>query len=83
MSLSLRVTISFVALFACPILAATSLPAPSFGQPRVAAAADQGQPPAPASHEHHHVRGAYIVCPTSDVHSCHKKFVHKHRAQGH
>ena len=82
MSLSLRVTISFVALFACPILAAISLPA-SLGHARAAAAAEQGQPPAPASPQKHHVRGAYIVCPTSDVHSCHKKFVHKHRAQGH
>jgi len=83
MSVSLRVTPSFVTLFACAIVAAISLPAPSLGQARAAAAAEQGQPPAPASPQKHHVRGAYIVCPTSDVHSCHKKFVHKHRAQGH
>jgi len=83
MSLSYRTKISFVALVACPILWTISLSAPSLGQTRVAAGADTGQPPAPTSRGHHHVRGAYIVCKTSDVHSCHKKFAHKHGAQTH
>jgi hypothetical protein len=83
MSLSCRVTPSFVALFACPILWAISLSAPGVGQARAATAADHGQPHAPTTRGPHHVRGAYIVCPTPDVHSCHRAFAHKHRAQTH
>ena len=82
MSLAYRATTSFLALVACPILWTIAMSAPSFGQARVAAAADTGQH-AQASSGHRHVRGTYIVCPTPDVHSCHREFLHKHRARGH
>jgi len=83
MSLSYRVKISFLALFASPILWAISLSAPSLGQSRVEPGAQSGQPRAPAAHRHHHRKAAYIVCDTPDVHSCHEEFTRRHRAQGH
>lgn len=83
MSLSDRVTISFVALAACSILWTMALSAPSFGQPRVEAGADNAHPHAPVSNGRRHVRGTYIVCETSDVHSCHREFRRRHRAKGH
>jgi hypothetical protein len=83
MSLSDRVTISFVALVACSIVWTMALSSPSLGQPRVEAGAESAHPHAQASHGHRHVRGTYIVCETSDVHSCHREFLHRHRAKGH
>jgi hypothetical protein len=61
MSLSDRVTLSYVALVACSILWTMALSAPSLGQPRVEAGADNAHPHTPASHDHRHVRGTYIV----------------------
>jgi hypothetical protein len=78
-----RAQISFVALFAAAILWTMALPAPSLGQTRAEATVQSDQPRAPATHHHRHVHGTLIVCDTSDVHSCHKEFVHRHRAQGH
>lgn len=83
MSLPDRVRISFVVLFASPILLTTSLSAPSLGQARAEAGVQSGQPRAPATHHHRHMRGAHIVCDTPDVHSCHKEFTRRLRAQGH
>ena len=83
MSLCYRPKALSLALCAGPILWMMSLSVPSLGQTRVGAATDNRQPLAPAPHGHHHVRGAYIVCPTPDVHSCHREFAHKHRAHAH
>jgi hypothetical protein len=80
MSLSYRATIAFVA---CPILWTIALSTPSVGQTRVEAGADNSHPHSPAPRGQPHVRGTYIVCPTPDVHSCHREFVNKHRARGH
>lgn len=82
MRLSHRVTILFVALVAFPILCTISLSAPSLGQERGEGGANSGSPHAAASRSHH-VRGAYIVCPTPDVRSCHKAFKRRHRAHAH
>src|SRR5690348_12153255 len=59
MSLAYRATIAFVAFVACPMLWTIALSGPSFGQARVAAAADTGQH-AQASHGRH-VRGTSSV----------------------
>jgi len=86
MSLSYRLKISSVALFASAILWTISLSAPSFGQARAQTGTQSGQPRAPTVH-HHHYRNmkpaAHIVCDTSDVHACHREFARRHGAQTH
>jgi hypothetical protein len=83
MSLPCRVRISFVVLVASPILWTMSPSAPSLGQARAETAAQSSQPRAPAAHHRPHMKGTFIVCETADVHSCHKEFARRHRAQAH
>jgi hypothetical protein len=83
MSLPYRVRISFGVLLATPILWTISLSGPSLGQARAESGAQSGQPRAPAAHHRPHMKGTFIVCETADVHSCHKEFARRHRAQAH
>ena len=78
-----RLTVSFVALFAFPILSSISLPALNLAEARAETGAQSSQPPAPGAHHHRHRPGTHIVCDTSDVHSCHREFYRKLRARGH
>jgi hypothetical protein len=79
MCLRYRVKISFIT--AGLILSAMSLSSPSLGQAPVETRPHARQPLAPHPLGHRHVRGAMIVCGTSDVQACKRDFAHKHRGQ--
>jgi hypothetical protein len=76
-----RVRISLVALFACLIVWTISLSSPRLGQAYAGERTLARHPRAPHPLGHGHVRGAMIVCDTSDVHSCHREFKHRHGGQ--
>jgi hypothetical protein len=83
MSLPDRVKTSFLALLVSAIACTISLSAPSLGQAHAETGGESGQQRATTVHHHLHMRAAYIVCDTPDVHSCHKEFARRLRERGH